>query len=49
MIHEQESVDSRGLSEKARAEIRSRAESVGIDIVLSADGWHLEATVSNPR
>ena len=49
MIHEQESVDSRGLSEKAWAEIRSRAESVGIEIVLSADGWLLEASVSNAR
>jgi len=48
MIHEQESVDSRGLSEKAWAEIRSRAESVGIDIALSADGWVLEASVSRP-
>jgi ABC-type antimicrobial peptide transport system permease subunit len=29
-------------------EIRSRAESVGIDIALSADGWVLEASVSRP-
>ena len=46
MIHEQESVESRGLSEKAWAEIRCRAESVGIAIVLSSDGWVLEASVS---
>jgi two-component system sensor histidine kinase DegS len=49
MIHEQESVESRGLSEKAWAEIRSRAESMGISASLSPDGWVLEASVSQPR
>ena len=49
MIHEQESVQSRGLAEKAWAEISSRAESVGIAAVLSADGWVLQASVSPER
>jgi two-component system sensor histidine kinase DegS len=49
MIHEQESVESRGLSEKAWAEIRGRAESMGIPATLSSDGWLLEASATRPR
>lgn len=49
MIHEQESSDSRGLAPKVWAEIRDRAEPVGIDVTLSEDGWVLEASVSHHR
>ena len=47
MIHEQESVDSRGLSEKVWAEIRDRAQSVGIKATISLDGWTLEASANS--
>ncbi len=48
MIHDQETVDRRGLSEKAWAEIQDRAQSVGISATLSADGWTLEASARRP-
>jgi two-component system sensor histidine kinase DegS len=49
MIHEQETVERRGLSEKTWLEIRDRAEPAGIAATLSPDGWTLEASVSRPR
>ena len=49
MIHEQESVDRRGLAEKAWSEIRERAQSVGIVTTLSPDGWTLEASATRLR
>ncbi len=49
MIHEQEGIERRGLSEKAWTEIRGRAESVGIEATLSVDGWLLEASVTRQR
>ena len=48
MIHEQESVERRGLAEKAWAELRDRAQSVGITASLSSDGWTLEASANRP-
>jgi two-component system sensor histidine kinase DegS len=48
MIHEQETVERRGLSEKAWAELRERAQLVGISATLSADGWLLEASANRP-
>jgi two-component system, NarL family, sensor histidine kinase DegS len=49
MIHEQESVESRGLDDRTWAEIRARAEPVGIVVSLSNDGWLLEAKVASRR
>ncbi len=49
MIHEQESVESRGLDDRTWAEIRARAEPVGIVVSLSPDGWLLEAKAANRR
>ena len=49
MIHEQESHAARGISDKAWAEIRERAEPLGIAVTLSADGWSVEASVARRR
>ncbi|MEX2546501.1 MAG: histidine kinase [Chloroflexota bacterium] len=49
MIHDQESTDARGLTAKTWAEIRDRADPVGIEVFLSDDGWLLEAKVSHRR
>jgi two-component system, NarL family, sensor histidine kinase DegS len=49
MIHEQESTAAHGLSDKVWAEIRERAEPVGIGVSLSNDGWLLEASISRGR
>jgi two-component system sensor histidine kinase DegS len=49
MIHEQESVESRGLDDRTWAEIRARAEPVGIVVSLSPDGWLLDAKVATRR
>jgi len=49
MIHEQEKVDSHGLNDKSWADIRDRAETAGVTVNLSNDGWILEATVPYHR
>jgi two-component system, NarL family, sensor histidine kinase DegS len=49
MIHEQESTVARGMTERAWADIRERAQPLGIEVALSADGWSVEATVSRRR
>lgn len=49
MIHEQESTAARGITPKVLAELRDRAEPVGIELFLSEDGWNLEAKVSRRR
>lgn len=49
MIHEQESVQGHGMSERVWSDIRDRADPVGIDVSLSDDGWVLEARVSYRR
>jgi two-component system sensor histidine kinase DegS len=49
MIHEQEGTAARGISDRAWAEIRERAEPVGIEVTLSADGWSVEARVDRRR
>jgi two-component system sensor histidine kinase DegS len=49
MIHEQESAAARGITDRAWTEIRERAEPVGIDVSLSADGWSVEAKVARRR
>jgi two-component system sensor histidine kinase DegS len=49
MIHEQEGTAARGITDRAWAEIRERAEPVGIGVSLSADGWSVEAKVDRRR
>ena len=47
MIHDQESTAARGLTPRVVAEIHDRADPVGIELVVSNDGWLLEAKVSS--
>jgi two-component system sensor histidine kinase DegS len=49
MIHEQESTAARGINDRAWAEIKDRAEPVGIEVSLSPDGWTVEAKVARRR
>jgi two-component system sensor histidine kinase DegS len=49
MIREQESTAARGITPKVLAELRDRAEPVGIELFLSDDGWNLEARVNRRR
>jgi two-component system sensor histidine kinase DegS len=47
MIHEQESTAARGLPDRVWAEIRERAEPLGIGVTLTEQGWRLEAKVTS--
>jgi two-component system sensor histidine kinase DegS len=49
MIHEQERTAARGINDNAWAEIKDRAEPVGIEVSLSSDGWTVEAKVARRR
>ncbi len=46
MIHEQETVEGRGLSTQHWSELSQRAASLGIDVSLSPDGWHFQAAIT---
>ena len=46
MIHEQETVEGRGLSTQLWSELSQRAASLGIDVSLSADGWQFQAAIT---
>ena len=49
MIHEQQVIASRGLSDEVWNEIRGRAEPLGIDVSRSEDGWLIEARAARFR